>query len=52
VCCARTTFNSLITRARFLYKLLLDLLIFQGLLAAAFLGFILLFALTWKPRMF
>jgi len=50
--CAVLVIAMLFTRRRFLYKLLVDLLVLQLLFSAAFLGMMLLFALTWKPRMF
>jgi hypothetical protein len=49
--CAAAVAALAITRKPFFYKLLIDLLILQLLAAACFLAVVLIFVLTYKPRM-
>jgi len=50
--CAVVLVALIAVRKRFFYKLLLDLLIIQLIIAASFVILIVWFALTWQPRMF
>lgn len=47
-----TVIALLISRGRFIYRLLIDLMFIQILLAVVMGGLVLLFVLTWKPKMF
>jgi len=49
---AVVTVALLIFRSRFLYRLLIDLMLIQLLLAVVMAGLLLLFVFTWKPKMF
>lgn len=52
VVAAAVTVALLISRRRFFYRLLIDLMFIQLLLAVVMAGLVLLFVLTWKPKMF
>lgn len=49
---AAVTVALLISRRRFFYRLLIDLMFIQLLLAVVMAGLVLLFVLTWKSKMF
>ena len=50
--CAVVVVALVVGRKRFFYKLLVDLLVIQLILAVGLLILLLLFVLTWQPRMF